>query len=287
MRHDEQNFDRDHRNRSQRSGQSHNLSNYQSRYEGGGNYYGMPHQEHEYRNVSGQGNTRGNRPGQSGGYGGSSRRGSQDQDDRRTQGRMHQNEWGGNADYNRGSQGQGRSQDDHYRYGDPNPYMNYQRQGGYERERGTGWRSEGVDHANRRYERQENSYRHTGHGRRFDQYGQDEEYNYAHGRQDGRRSIEDSESLDDRYYDRGEHSRSSSENDYGRQYGANYEHRNINRDSRDDHHESNRMARRTGSSLDDDSPSRSPRGYGQRSGPDYSANSPITNYGPGVRGYQK
>jgi hypothetical protein len=266
MRNDEQNFDRDHRNRSQRSGQRHNLSDHLSRYEDRGNYYGMPHQEHDYRHVSGR-----------------------NQDDRRTQGRMHQNEWGGNADYNRGSQGQDRSQSDQYRYGDPNPYMNNQRQGGYERERGTGWRRESdEDHSNRRYERQENSYRHTGHGRRFDQYGRDEEYNFAHGRQDGRRSIEDSESLDDRYYDRGEHSRSSSDNDYGRQYGANYEHRNRNSESRDDHHESNRMARRSNSGHDnDDSPNRSPRGYGQRSGPDYSANSPITNYGPGVRGYQK
>ncbi|WP_299701950.1 hypothetical protein [uncultured Pontibacter sp.] len=263
MRNDEQNFDRDYRNRSQRSGHRDNLSNYQSRYEDKGNYYGMPDQGHEYRNVS-----------------------SRNQDERRTQGRMHQNEWGGNADYNRGSQSS--SQDDHYRYGDPNPYMNYQRQGGYERERGTGWRSEGVDHGNRRYERQENSYRQTGHGRRFDQYGRDEEYNYAHGRQDGRRSVDDPESLDDRYYDRGEHSRSSSENDYGRQYGSNYDHRNRDRQGRNDNYES--RSYRDKSEFDrrsDESPSRSPRGYGYRSGPDYSASSPITNYGPGVRGYQK
>lgn len=287
MRHNEQNYDRDHRSRSQDSGNNDNLSNYRSRYQGGGNYYGMPDQGHEYRNVRSQGNTAGNSPGPVGGYGASSWRGSQDQDDRHTQGRMHQNEWGSASDY--GSSNRDRSQGDHYRYGDPNPYMNYERQGGYEKTRGTGWRRESdVDHSNRRYERQENSYRHTGHGRRFDQYGRDEEYNFAHGRQDGRRSVDNPESLDDRYYDRGEHSRSSHDNDYGNQYGTNYEHRNRNRGSRDDHHESNRMGRRSSSSLDnDDSPSRSPRGYGYRSGPDYSASSPITNYGPGVRGYQK
>lgn len=270
MRHNERNHDSDHRNRDHRSGESHNLSNYQSRYENRGNYYGMPDQGSEYRNISSQGrNYGGSSSGPGGGYGASSWRSNRDQNDRHTQGQMHQNEWGS-----------GRSQSDQYRYGDPNPYMNNQRQGGYERDRDTDWRREGdVDHTNRRYERQENSYRQTGFGRRFDQYGKDERYNFAHGEQDGRRSIEDPENLDDRYYDRGEHSRSSSDNDYR----SNYDHRNQNRRGRDDNYESRHFRERG----HDDSPSRSPRGYGHPSGPDYSANSPITNYGPGVRGYQK
>lgn len=288
MRHNERNYDSDYRNRDHRSGDSDNLSNYQSRYENRGNYYGMPDQGQAYRNVSSQGRNYGSSSTGSGGYGSSGH----SRDDRHTQGQMHQNEWGGGSSYSnreRGSYGAGRgsSQSDHYRYGDPNPYMNYQRQGGYERDRDTDWRRESdVDHANRRYGRQENSYRQTGHGRRFDQYGTDERYNYAHGRQDGRRTIDNPENLDDSYYDRGEHTRSSSDNDYGQQYGSNYEHRNSNREGRDDHHEANRMARHSRSGQDD-SPNRSPRGYGYPSGPDYSANSPITNYGPGVRGYQK
>ncbi|PVY42845.1 hypothetical protein [Pontibacter virosus] len=287
MRYKERTYDSDNRNRGHRSGDNDNLSNYQSRYESRGNYYGMPDQGYEYRDVSSQGrNYGGSSSGSGGGYGASSWR---NQDDRHTQGQMHQNEWGSGSSYSnreRGSHGSGSgsTQTDHYRYGDPNPYMNYQRQGGYERDRDTDWRRESdVDHANRRYARQENSYRQTGHGRRFDQYGKDERYNYAHGKQDGRRSIEDPESLDDRYYDRGEHSRSSSDNDYGRHYGSNYDHRNQDRRGRDDHYESSRYRERG----HDDSPSRSPRGYGYPSGPDYSANSPITNYGPGVRGYQK
>ncbi|GGG20582.1 hypothetical protein [Pontibacter amylolyticus] len=282
MRHNERNYDSDYRNRDYRSGDSDNLSNYQTRYENRGNYYGRPDQGHEERSVSSQGRYYG---GSSSGSGGSYGDSSRSQADRHTQGQMHQNEWGGGSSYSnreRGSYGSGRgsSQSDHYRYGDPNPYMNYQRQGGYERDRDTDWRRESdVDHANRRYERQENSYRQTGHGRRFDQYGTDERYNYAHGRQDGRRSIDNPENLDDRYYDRGEHSRSSSDNDYG----SNYDHRNQNRRGRDDNYESGRLR----DSGRDSSPSRSPRGYGYPSGPDYSANSPITNYGPGVRGYQK
>ncbi|MCP2043856.1 hypothetical protein [Pontibacter sp. HSC-36F09] len=295
MRHNERNYDSDNRNRGHRSGDSDNLSNYQSRYENRGNYYGMPDQGQTYRNVSSQGrNYGGSSSGPGGGYGASSWRSNRDQDNRHTQGQMHQNEWDSGSsysnrerdNYNYGS-GSRSSQGDHYHYGDPNPYMNYKRQGGYERDRDTDWRRESdVDHANRRYERQENSYRQTGHGRRFDQYGTDERYNYAHGRQDGRRTIDNPENLDDSYYDRGEHSRSSSDNDYGQQYGSNYEHRNSNREGRNDHHEANRMARHSRSGQDD-SPSRSPRGYGYPSGPDYSANSPITNYGPGVRGYQK
>lgn len=288
MRHNERNYDS--RDRDYRSGDNENLSNYQSRYQSRGNYYGMPDQDSEYRGVSSQGrNYGGSSSGPGGGYGASSWRSSRDQDDRHSQG-MQRNERGssyGNRERDNYNYGSSRSQSDHYRYGDPNPYMNYQRQGGYERDRDTDWRRESdVDHANRRYARQENSYRQTGHGRRFDQYGQDERYNYAHGPQDGRRSIEDSENLDDRYYDRGEHSRSSSDNDYGRHYGSNYEHRNSNRGMRDEHHESTRMARNS-SSGHDESPSRSPRGYGYPSGPDYSANSPISGYGQNVRGHQK
>lgn len=279
MRHGDQHNDRDYRHK--RAGQQHNLSDYLSRYEDRGNYYGIPDRDREYRNVRSQGSTTGSSQGPSVGSRGSSRSGDYSQGDRHTQGRMHQNEWGSNADYNRGRQSQGRSQDDHYRYGDPSPYMHSQRQRNYGNS--DDWRSEGVDHANRRYDRQENSYRQTGHGRRFDQYGRDEKYNYAHGPQDGRRSIENSESLDDRYIDRGEHSRSSSDNDYGRHYGSQFDHRNRSRQGRDDDYESRRYHDRN----QDQSPSRSPRGYGHPSGPDYSASSPITNYGPGVRGYQK
>jgi hypothetical protein len=267
MRHNEQNYDRDYRNQEHRSGDRHNLSNYLSRYEDSA---GRQDRSHNYER------------------------------ERHTQGQMHQNEWGGSSrdsDRNRYSQHQsGSSQQGQYRYGDPNPYMDYQRQGGYERTRGTGWRSEDVDHANRRYDRQENSYRHTGHGRHIDQFGTDEHYNYSRNRQDGRRSLEDSESLDDRYVDRGEHRSSSSRSDYGQQYGSNYDHRNRDRQGRDDNYESGRYREqgsgrsREGGQFDhtsDDYPSRSPKGYGHKSGPDYSASSPITNYGPGVRGHQK
>lgn len=294
MRHNEQNYDSDYqsqRHGSQGRNEDSDLSNFQSRYAQRGNYYGMPDQGHEYHNVRNQGNTYDNASGSGGDYGASSRRGSYDQNDRHIQGQMHQNEWGSSG------QGSGRSsQQDHYHYGDPNPYMNNQRNRSNEGSFGTDWRNEDVDHANRRYSRQENSYRHTGHGRRFDQYGQDEHYNYSHGQQDGRRSIQDSESLDDRYIDRGDHSRPSSANDYGQQYGSNYDHRNRNSQGRNDNYETrsfqDRSSGRSQGSDDfdhtsGDYPSRSPKGYGQRSGPDYSASSPITNYGPGVRGYQK
>ncbi|WP_018479024.1 hypothetical protein [Pontibacter roseus] len=307
MRHNERNYDSGYQNQHSRGNQNpdHDLSNYLTRYESRGNYYGMPDQQHEYRDVRSQGRNYGDSAsGPGGGYGASSWRSNYDQDNRHTQGQMHQNEWGGNSDrdnYNYGSGSRSQSSD-HYRYGDPNPYMNYQRQGGYEKTRGTGWRSESdVDHSNRRYSRQDNSYQQTGHGRRFDQYGQDERYNYAHGQQDGRRSVDNPESLDDRYYDRGEHSSSSSDNDYGNRYGTNYDHRNRDRQGRDDNYatgsySSNRAYladhgqdrdEGTFDRTSDDYPSRSPRGYGQSSGPDYSASSPITNYGPSVRGYQK
>lgn len=294
MRHNEQEFGRSYREQGHHAGdrysQTDNLSNYKPRYENRGNYYGMHDQQHEYRDVRSQGpNYGGSASGPGAGYGASSWRGGQDQDNRHTQGQMHQNQWerssqsGDRDNYNYGSGS--RSQSDHYRYGDPNPYMDYQRQGGYERTRGTGWRHESdVDHANPRYSRQDNSYRQTGFGRRFDHYGSDEHYNYAHGHRDGRRSIDNPENLDDRYYDRGEHSRSSSDNDYGNLYGTNYDHRN--RQGRDEHYESHRMGRQSESGHDDiNSPSRSPRGYGRSSGPDYSADSPITDYGPGVGAY--
>jgi hypothetical protein len=315
MRHNEQNYgssyqDERHNKRNSHD-EDHGLSNYLTRYQSRGNYYGMPDEHSEYRDVRSQGRNYGDSSwGPGGGYGASSWRGNYDQSDRHTQGQMHQNEWGGsNQDssrsgdrdnYNYGSGS--RSQSEHYRYGDPNPYMDYQRQGGYESTRGTGWRSESdVDHSNRRYSRQDNSYRQTGHGRRFDQYGQDENYNFSHGTSDGRRSIDNPESLDDRYYDRGDHSRSSADNDYGVSYGTNYDHRNRNREGRDDNYatasySSNRAYLADHGQdrdedmydhTDDNYPSRSPKGYGQRSGPDYSASSPITNYGPSVRGYQK
>ncbi|MHC2990618.1 hypothetical protein OB13_03120 [Pontibacter sp. HJ8] len=307
MRHNEQNYDRDYQgNRHDsrnRQDDDYGLSNYLTRYESKGNYYGMSGQDSPYSDVRSQGRNYGNATwGPTAGSGASSRRGNYDQNDRHTQGQMHQNEWGPSGQYgsdrNKSSYGSG---SDHYHYGDPNPYMDNQRNDGYERTRGTSWRENEVDHGNRRYSRQENSYQSSGQGRRFDQYGQDERYNYAHGRQDGRRSIENSESLDDRYIDRGEHSRGSSDNDYGNQYGTNYDHRNRNRQGRDDNYatgsySSNRAyLAEQGQGRDqgmfdhtsDDYPSRSPKGYGQRSGPDYSASSPITNYGPGVRGYQK
>lgn len=251
MRHHERDFDRDHRNRSQR----HSDRNNSERYSDSGNYYGRHDMGNESREQRNRDYSR----------------------DRQEQGRMHQSDWGG-SDY--GSR-RDRSQGDHYHYGDPNPYMHNQRNRSYDNS--DNWRSEDVDHANRRYDRQENSYRQTGFGRRFDEYGRDEKRNFSHDQTSGRRSIEHSENLDDRYYDRGEHSRSSSDNDYGRNYGSQYDHRNRNRQGRDDDYESRRYQDRDR----DQSPSRSPRGYGLPSGPDYSANSPISNYGPSVRGHQK
>lgn len=278
MRHNERNYDSDYQNQGRSTGNRENSSDYLSRYEDSGNYYGR----HDMTNESRQDRNR------------------DYQHERGMQGRMHQNEWGGSGwhrDHDRENYTtRNRSEQDHWRYGDPNPQIDYQGQGGYERSRGTGWRNEDSDYGNPRYARQDNSYQSTGHGRRIDQYGRDEHYNYAHGRQEGKRSIENTENLDDRYYDRGEHPQDSTRYDYGRRYGANYDHRNRDRQGRDDDYESGRFRsrishqNRDSSDFDhtsDDYPSRSPKGYGYRSGPDYSASSPITNYGPGVRGYQK
>ncbi|MBD1397124.1 hypothetical protein H9Q13_08095 [Pontibacter sp. JH31] len=260
MRYNERDHESDHRNQGRNAGNRNNLSDYLSRYEDSGSYRGR----HDMTNESRQDRNR------------------DYQHERHMQGSMHQNEWGGSGwhrDHDRPNYDtRNQSEEDHWRYGDPNPQSDYKQQGGYTRSRGTGWHNEGSDYGKPRYARQDNSYQSTGHGRRIDQYGRDEHYNFAHGRQDGRRSLENPENLDDRYYDRREQS-DSSRNDYGRQYGANYDHRSRSSHQGNDSHDFDHTS--------DDYPSRSPKGYGYRSGPDYSASSPITNYGPGVRGYQK
>ncbi|MFD2247181.1 hypothetical protein [Pontibacter ruber] len=306
MNRNEHYYDRENQNRSYDQNEGdYNLSNYLSRYNATqGNYYGMPDQEHVYRNVSSsQGSYYGsNTPGPVGGYGASSHRGAFEQQGNRRQGaQQHQNQWEntgyshrGEGDRDKDNYNSGSGSRDHYRYGDPNPYMSNQRNGGYERTRGTGWREGGADYNNNeRYSRQENSYRNTGHGRRFDQYGTDENYNYAHGSQTGRRSIENSENLDDRYYDRGEHTRDRSQNDYGNYYGSNYDSRNRNREGRNDNYSTGSYSSNKAYLADhgqdrdeglfdhtsDNYPSRSPRGYGRKSGPDWSADSPISSQG--------
>ena len=169
------------------------FENYRDRYSNRGNYYGMQDQGHEYRNVRSTGGTAYGSSGPVGGYGASSHRGAME------------------------SQGSG----DHYRYGDPNPYMGYNRNEGYEQTRGTGWRSEGDSGrgrgnysgygfgSNDRYGRQDNSYRYSGEGRRYSEFARDEN------RTDDRYRSYNAGTAD-HYLDRGPHKERREDNDYGR-----------------------------------------------------------------------
>lgn len=258
------------------------FENYRDRYSNRhGNYYGMPDQNAEYRNVrsSNQDPNFGYRSGGPvGGYGASSHRGVTE----------------------RGSD---------YHYGDPNPYMGNSRNeqsGGYERRRGTGWGAEdnygtygtsrGTNYSagsgssdSNRYGRQDNSYRYEGSGRRYEDFGRDENKKMYRGRSDHGYNMLGI----DAYYDRGEHKERRSDNDYrggdqNRYYDRDYdsddmryrgEIRNANRG--DNYATGLYASNRSYVSDHDDYSQRSSRYRkpGETSGPDYSAESGMSSYG--------
>lgn len=268
-------YNRDHdRNRNRA------FENYRDRYSNRhGNYYGMPDQNAEYRNVrsSKQDSNFGYRSGGPvGGYGASSHRGATERED-------------------------------HYHYGDPNPYMGNRRneqEGGYERSRGTGWGTEdkygtyGTDRGTSyssgsrdsdRYSRQDNSYRYSGQGRRYEDFNRDEDNKMHRGRSERGYNMLGI----DAYYDRGEHKERRSDNDYrgGDQnpyYDRNYESDDVRyrgeiRDSNRDDNYANGLYASNRSYVSDNSDysqrSSRYRRPGETSGPDYSADSGASSYG--------
>lgn len=271
--------DYENRNNSRNEHGEHKLSNYLSRYQEGGNYYGMPNSDHEYRNVRvSRGENSGNNssgPSQRSSSNYSAYDGSNDNNSygssNRSGSRQNDSYGSGNSQSNRG----GSNQNDRYHYGDPNSHMNYNRNGGYERTRGTGWRSESDDsrRGSSDYSRQDNSYQQDGSGKRYSHFGRDERNNFGH----------NNEQLTDIHTDRGEHNRHRSDNDYGNQ-----EYRRNKKD--DDNYATGMYSSNRAYLADqgqdrdenmfdhtsDDYPNRSPRGYGQKSGPDWSADSPIS-----------
>lgn len=183
------------RDRGQNSwGNDRQFENYRNRYSSGGNYYGMRDQNAEYRNVRSTGsNTYGSGP--VGAYDASSYRGTQDNDNQ-----------------------------EQYRYGDPNPYMGNNRNGGYERTRGTGWRESNDRYSNHGsdsnygvrdqgreggYSRGDNSYQYSGGGRRYGEFGRDEGRTYNRDRNTGYNI-----GTDDSYYDRSDFKYDREDNNY-------------------------------------------------------------------------
>ena len=134
-----------------------NEQQFRQRYSQHGNYYGMPNNDHEYRNVRMQQRHDFNdfSEGPSGGYGANNY----------------------NDVY--------RNRDDHYRYGDDQHFRQSHGYTGQQNSHSTDYRnddnysrsqpySSGYDVAgNRRYARQANSYDNPGHGRRYGDYGRD------------------------------------------------------------------------------------------------------------------
>ncbi|WP_114784325.1 hypothetical protein [Botryobacter ruber] len=270
------------RDRNRNFESSDKVANYQSRYQNRGNYYGMPDRDAEYQNVRmTEGSSFGrNTSGPVGGYGATSYRGSlQDRDSSRRQddwSSRSRSSWDTDQDRNRQQAG---SRSDHYHYGDPNPYMDYSRQGGYEKTRGTGWRSEsdtyeGTSYSPSRYSHQDNSYTSGGEGRRYGSYGRDEEDNYGHDMRNR---------LDHREVSRGEHNRSRWENDYNpeRHYGSTGRGWDSNRD-REWHNVSDKYSQHRDRDMFDHTNSNYPGSsrYAPRrsSGPDWSANSAASDY---------
>lgn len=286
-----------------------NLSNYSSRYSGRGNYYGMPDSNHEYRNVKSteKSNFGNNTSGPVGGYGASSYRGNFD--DRNSNDRKQSYRGEGDRDqnnYNYGSMSSSsynndRDLNERYRYGDPNPYMrNKRNRGGYEQNRGTGWDQNGFGSRNSsyatdnsgdddrfRYRRQENSYSSGGQGRKYSDYGRDEgNFGYNHGEVN-------------MHNDRDDHDHNRWQNNYDPD--DSFGNRNVSRmdrnyqqndrgSDRDNYatgmYSSNRAyLADQGRDRDDDIfdntdnnyPSRS-NSTNRRSGPDYSTDSPLSNY---------
>lgn len=291
MERDNQNYNRDYRNNSNRNNfrndNNEQFENYRDRYSSsdGGNYYGMRDEDAEYRNVRSTGsNTYGAGP--VGGYGASSWRGAQDNDQ------------------------------DQYRYGDPNPYMENDRNGGYERTRGTGWRDNNDRYSDYRhqnsndkgrdqgreggYSRGDNSYQYSGQGRRFSDFGRDEGRTYNRDRNSGYNI-----GTDDSYYDRSEFKYDREDNNYrggGRSRNTDYSRDNDRYLDNDDFrysgriqsadsdrdenyatglYASNRAYRSDNSQSDSDGDRVSSRqNRSGRSGPDYRASSSASDYSP-------
>lgn len=243
------------------------FENYRDRYQDRGHYYGMPHEGAAYRNVKSSSD--------------SSRYGHE------SGGPMQS---GRHEDYRT---------DEHYRYGDQNPYMGNRRNSDSGSRNEFGWRSERDTHHSRgnnfgkslsephHYARQDNSYRSTGEGRRYSEFARDE-----HRTDDSHRSYNPGNS--DSYYDRGRQPERREDNDYGRNrsqgespyYDGSYDNsdfryhgtiRNVDHEGDDRFGSSRRSDQRRGSNDGDRSSSRERR-HG-RSGPDYRADSGIRSYG--------
>ena len=203
MERDDQYYNRDYRNSNRNRNQDNRnndeqFENYRDRYRSGGNYYGMRDEDAEYRNVRSTGsNTYGSGP--VAGYNASSYRGTQDNNN---------------------------SNQDQYRYGDPNPFMGNDRNGGYERTRGTGWRDNNDRYTNNHtgndnssgvrdqgrdggYSRGDNSYQYSGGGKRYGDFGRDEGRTYNQNRNSGYNA-----GNEDSYYDRSDFKYDSSDNNY-------------------------------------------------------------------------
>jgi hypothetical protein len=277
MERDNRNFSRGYRDDSHRSDHRNNrrnnedFENYRDRYSSGGNYYGMQDENAEYRNVRSTGNTNfGSGP--VGGYGASSHRGARNED---------QNQ---------------------YHYGDPNPYMGNDRNGGYDRTRGTGWRDnndrnyrgDSRTSDRERYSRQDNSYQYGGEGRRYSDFGRDEGRTYN---RDTNRGY--NMGTEDSYYDRGSFGYDRSVNDYRggkRDQDADYDHKsddfrysgriqNAGSDRDDNYatglYASNRAYNSEQQSNSDGERTSSRHKRYDRSGPNYSASSSASDYGAG------
>ena len=288
-------YSRDNRSDNNRNNQNNRnnneqFENYRDRYSSRGNYYGMNDEDAEYRNVRSTGSTAygsGPMSGPEGGYQASNRQGSGNNNNR-----------------------------EQYRYGDPNPYMDNDRNGGYDRTRGTGWR-DNNDTGNRRgnysgygfggsqqdqgrdggYSRQDNSYQYGGSGRRYGDFGRDEGRTYNRSENSGYNA-----GTEDSYYDRSDFRYDSEDNNF--RGGDRRTNRGYDRDvdrylDKDDFRYSGRI-QNSGSDRDDNYATglyASNRAYNSdhqsnsdgdrvssrenrhgRSGPDYRASSSITNY---------
>ncbi len=245
------------------------------RYTDRGNYYGMPHHEDRYDNVSVRDGRDSGRfsPGPMGGYGANNY----------------------NKHYSSNQDNVHRNRDNHYRYGDDNHFRQSHGYSGQQDSQDRGFNKRdnynyspeyGSNYdvtGNRMYARQENSYQSQGRGRRFEDHGKDERYNYGH-------------ELTDIHHDRGPLERDSSQNDYNPQvrnrgFGEHDEdfrysgeirstgNRNSNRDNyATGLYASNRSYVSDHSDSDGDRYS-SRENRSRRSGPDYSKSSPISGYG--------
>ncbi|MCJ8167348.1 hypothetical protein MKJ04_21080 [Pontibacter sp. E15-1] len=256
MERDNQNYNRSHRdddhrsndrNRGQRDEQ---FENYRDRYSNQrGNYYGMNNDDAAYRNVNS--------------YNSNS--------EQKWSGRDDQRDFG-----NRQGSRDSRNSAQEYHYGDPNPYMQNDRNGGYDRTRGTGWRDNNDRNSHYdshrisdrdTYERQDNSYHYggEGQGRRYNDFGRDEGRSYNRDRNSG-------------YNRETENSRNRSDNDFrgdSRNPNRNYNQWQDRHNDKEDFRYGGRIQSRN-ESRDNSRQQRS----GQ-SGPDYSAKSSIGNYGRG------